>query len=242
MSCSQIPLLQRLTVESPEVVRREPWRSHLAECPACRGEHSSLVRSLVMFRRLEGESREREFNLPDWEDFSRLLDGLEGRRGGFSRLRVPVVAATALMILTAGLLFWPADPVLEPRPARIVTLKPEQHRQLRVVTREPAQPRFVTDATPIPPPPSSSPVLGPPAPPGAKEAEVVATAGPVARPNARENTAPVVLFRSLQQARTMREASGPWPRAPLNVMPASTPYVVDPAFIGRSPHAPQPVR
>jgi len=240
MSCSQMPLLQRLAVESPWLIRREPWRSHLTGCPSCREEQGALERSLVVFRRLESESRERELNVPTWEDFSRTLAGLEQRRGAFSRLRVPMAAATALVILIGGLLFWPEGPVLQPRPAKIVTLEPEQHRQLRVVTREPAELRFVASGAPIAAQPAAAPMLGPPAPPGAEEA--VATVDPGSQGMEQVTRAPVLLFRSLQQQRTMRQDSGPWPRIPLEVMPASAPYVVDPAFIGRAPRSPLPVR
>jgi len=122
MFCNQRSLLQRLVVEHPAVLDTAPWRLHLEGCEECRRERYSLQRSLGVFRQFESQLPPGGLPVPSWERFSQALARQRRRGPGNLRFRAPLVAASLLVAVSSGLLFWPVAQDRElPRAIPIVT-------------------------------------------------------------------------------------------------------------------------
>ena len=254
MSCNQRLLLQRLAVEEPEALETVLWQEHLADCAECRADRYALARSLAVFRQFE--SQPAAVSGPSWEKFSRTLERSQRRQ---SRLfvRVPLAAASLLVAVSTGVLFWPvAEQTTEqPRPARIVTVQPSQRQQMQDVlstslqgtaaigeagiTHESAAPvqtspvrfdlprRDTASVATVPVMDGQSAAAEPAAP----------SAGPrIVFGSQDGERAPVLLFRSLQQQQRGRQG-------PFQVMPVFSPAHRDSgSVLPRALLSPLPIR
>jgi hypothetical protein len=251
MSCRQQPLLQRLTVEEPAALAAPAWQAHLEACPECRAERHALARSLAVFRQFE--SQPPPSSGPSWEVLSAALERerRQGRVG--ARLRVPLAAASLLVAVSAGVLLWPVaqEPEL-PRPAKIVTLLPEQQEQLRTVLHSSLQPPAavaepgLTHETPRAAPREPRFVLRGMGPAGMQPRLTLVdeTVGPPepadpAQPGMFRSDegerAPELLFRSLQQRRAGS--------LPIQLLPVFAPSHPDPgSILPRALATPRPIR
>lgn len=107
MFCNQRSLLQRLVVEDPAVLDTAPWRLHLQGCEECRRERYTLQRSLGVFRQFESQLPPGGLPVPSWERFSQTLARQRHWGLGNLRFRAPLAAASLLVAVGSGVLFWP---------------------------------------------------------------------------------------------------------------------------------------
>ncbi|HEX9844191.1 MAG TPA: hypothetical protein VGC20_15640 [bacterium] len=257
MSCKQQPLLQRLAVEAPAALKSPAWTVHLAACPECRTERHGLERSLAVFRQFEAQRLPDGLTGPSWERVSRAL--ARAQRRPFARLRVPLAAASVLVAVSTGVLLWPVaqEESQLPRPAKLVTLKPEQHLELRRVLNSSLEPPVAATAregthetvTAAPAAGADAPVLRVRGlePAVVKPATLVARQeAPAPEPEPQEATpsifgrtpterTPVLLFRSLQQRRGRTSA--------LQALPVFAPLQPDAGSLVRHAlQSPRPIR
>ncbi len=127
MFCNQRMLVQRLVVEEPAVLDLAPWRLHLEGCKECRRERYTLQRSLGVFRQFESQLPPGGLPVPSWERFSYTLAQQRRWRLASLRFLAPLAAASLLVAVSSGVLFWPVTPErVPPGPSPLVTLQPEQ--------------------------------------------------------------------------------------------------------------------
>jgi len=254
MSCNQRMLLQRLAVEEPEALKTTAWQAHLADCPECRHDRYALGRSVAVFRQFESQPGAAVTG-PSWETFSRTL-AQSRRRQSHLRVRVPLAAASLLVAVSSGVLFWPVSQQTEqPQPARIVTLQPVQEQQLQHVLRSSLQGTAAvaqsgtTHESPAPAQPpavrfdlrsqdsaamAALPVVEREQAPSERLASESAPRIAFGRPDSER--APVLLFRSLQQQQRGLHS-------PIQVMPVFAPVHRDPGgVLPRALLAPLPIR
>ena len=105
-ACDKMPLVQRLSVDDPDALRNEPWRSHLTACQDCRHEFEGHERSLALYRALEAERLARTPAAPSWERFAGRLQARTMMDRRMRTMRVPMAAAVAGLVLLAGALSW----------------------------------------------------------------------------------------------------------------------------------------
>jgi hypothetical protein len=255
MSCNQQPLLRRLAVDEPALLDTAPWRTHLEACETCRRERYSLNRSLAVFRQVAALPAGASPQGPSWEAFSRTLDR-QRRHHSRLRVRVPLAAASLLVAVSTGVLFWPVAQEQEtPRPARIIRVQPEQQVQMQSMLRstlhdppatlagagtshespvrgETPATRFSLQASE---PQAGAPLL-------VAEEPVLPVAAPandfprISFGRRDGERAPVLLFRSLQQQERGRQA-------PIQVLPVFAPTHRDPgSLLPRALLLPLPIR
>jgi hypothetical protein len=134
--CDKREAAARIAVAHPEQLARDPWATHLRECPECRDVCRDMAQSLAVFRQVEKDrlAGRSEFG-PDWERFTAALQGEPRYRRLIQRFRFPAAAAAVGgMILFTGASLWLADLDNTPdSPARIVRFEPDQQQQMRQV-------------------------------------------------------------------------------------------------------------
>lgn len=143
MPCDRLSLLKRLAVESPAQLQTPPWLEHMEGCGECRMEIQVLDGTLAVFKQIEGEGREQKEFGPSWETFSQAVDEAETPRPMHahtasapaagqiaqehpqaqkprpkSRWRMMASLASAASVATVaatvvGVMFWPVDPLPE---------------------------------------------------------------------------------------------------------------------------------
>jgi hypothetical protein len=248
MSCKQLPLLQRLSVEYPAVLGSPAWKAHLEECEECRRERRAMERSLAVFRHFESQPPPAHVTGPSWESVSQAVARSTRQRARL-RVRVPLAAASLLVAVSSGVLLWPVTQGPElPLPARIVTLQPDQQAQLSDVLHSSLQADSTARPEALATAPAEAPVFTErsvdPAAAGPRAtfaedstpvSEVPASTGQdvFGRPDAER--APVLLFRSLQQRRSRQE--------PIPVIPVFAPVHSDlSGLLPRGLLMPRPIR
>src|SRR5690348_9265588 len=134
--CDKREAAARIAVAHPEQLARDPWATHLRECPECRDICRDLAQSLAVFRQAEMDrlGMRKEYG-PDWEQFAAALQGEPRYRRLIQRFRFPAAAAAVGgMILFTGASLWLSDIETTPEsPARIVRFEPDQQQQMRQV-------------------------------------------------------------------------------------------------------------
>jgi len=142
--CMLLPLVARMAVDRPEGLAREPWASHLHACAACYEEASGHIRSVAVFRAVEGGRLAQRASDLTWESF---LGGLERQRAEEERARrrarwaMPLAAAAAGVLTVAGVLGWDGLQDDTAAPARIVQMQPHQQRSMEELVRWALEPK-----------------------------------------------------------------------------------------------------
>lgn len=203
MPCERAELLQHLAVTEPETLKAPAWRQHLADCASCSKLLFSMERSLAVFQQLESESRAGCPLGPTWQTLQHKLQQ-HSRRSRTLRQVLPTVAAASLLVLVAGVvsLSWHrgAAPRIANRQAVAAVPASLQAslqgaQQVTAVARKEYRGLLVHRFGDTPPVAVTTPVIFPTAVFPTAQAE---QAAPAAR-------APVVLFRSLRQMRSIQE-------------------------------------
>lgn len=246
MPCDRQNTVRHLAVESPEVLRGEPWAGHLQNCGECRAERMAFEGSLAVFRQIEGERLQYDDLGPDWEEFSRVLAHSKGpfsRRGWLRPSMIGAAAAAAVAIMVTGILMWPASNSEEPALPNLITISPEQQLKIEQTQRL----RFVgggnlrsrpgnsTHSVQVPIQVFTFPDRRTPSRPSVRQSPVFTLPA--------SNPPPVQLFRSLKQKRTL--VIRKLPRRPLlspisSAAPSGQPGGEDPAAEPATPPSGSP--
>ena len=263
MPCDQQLLVKRLAVENPASLHLPPWRDHLQSCATCRAEQYAYERSLAVFRQFESQPLPESLSGPGWEQLSIALARSKRARPSPRHWRIPIAAASVLVIATASVVLWTRTAGIDPQPAQVVHLKPEHRVHLQRVLREsltePPRQIVVHESR------SSHPQPAAPAQPPASFVTSAAThpAGTARQPSPEVGTAPlgpiivvrsergpaqrgvkapVLLFRSLQQRRQFGSQAIRRRRGAVTLMPVSAPVMTDPAMMSQAELLPRPIR
>lgn len=149
-TCDKREAAARIAVAQPGQLARDPWASHLRECPECREVCKNMAQSLAVFRQVESDrlSQRTEFG-PSWEKVAAALRGEPRSRRLIRRYRLPVAAAAVgSMLFFTGASIWYADSgTVAESPARIVRLQPDQQQKMQQVVQQSLANSVATDAS-----------------------------------------------------------------------------------------------
>lgn len=106
MPCEQIDLMKRLVVDSPETIENTTWKDHIPACPECAFERNLLQKSLSLYHAVEAENISANIRLPEWDQFSVLLEFERQKNKASKHLRVSLVAAMGALFIAGGVFSW----------------------------------------------------------------------------------------------------------------------------------------